>query len=372
MTLRLALGQIEARAKGLERSLITTAALLIAIGFVLALAASPVAAARTSVDGPFDLALRHAWAALLAGITLSVLSLQSPRMVRRLCVALFVIGLPLLVAVLIFGTEIKGAQRWIRIAGFSLQPSELLKPAVLVLAAWMLAEKESHPTFPGFAAVACIALPVLGLFLSQPDLGQTALLSMSLIAVMFLAGAPLSWLGVALVLAGGAGAAAYVIHPYARDRIDIFLHPDKGGQIGKALETIKSGGIFGRGPGEGQMKMSLPDAHADFVYAVAAEEFGLLLSLGLPLLYGWIAWRGLALSQSAASPFARLAAGGLISLLVLQASIHVAVNLGAIPTKGMTLPLVSFGGSSMLGSAITLGLALALLRRETHGERLDA
>lgn len=368
MTLRIELGGIEARARGLERSVITAAALLIAIGFVLALAASPVAAARTSVDGAFELARRHAWAALIAGITLCALSLISQRMVRRLCVAVFAIGVPLLVAVLVFGVEIKGAHRWLHIAGASLQPSELVKPAVVVLAAWMLAEKQAQPSFPGYLALAMIAVPVLILFLAQPDLGQTALLSASVIATVFLAGAPLWWMGGALVIGAAAAAGAYAFVPYARDRIDIFRSSDTTGQIGKALETIRSGGVFGRGPGEGEMKMSLPDAHADFVYAVAAEEFGLLLSLGLPMLYGWIAWRGLALAHSAASPFARLAAGGLICLFVLQASIHVAVNLGAIPTKGMTLPLVSYGGSSMLGSAITLGLALALLRRDTQRE----
>lgn len=365
-----ALGGIEARARGLERSLITAAALLIAIGFVLALAASPVAAARTSIDGVFELAVRHAWAVLLAGIALCGLSLLSPRSVRRFCVALFVIGLPLLGAVLLFGGEIKGAQRWIHIAGVSLQPSEFLKPAVVVLGAWMLAEKSADPRFPGYGALALIALPVLVLFLIQPDLGQTALLSLTFAAMLFLAGAPLWWAGVGLAIGSAAAAVAYAIYPHARERVADFFDPDKsGGQVGKALQTISSGGVFGRGPGEGVMKMSLPDAHADFVYAVAAEEFGLLLSLGLPLLYGWIAWRGLSLSQAgSATPFAKLASSGLITLFVLQASIHVAVNVGSIPAKGMTLPLVSYGGSSMLGSAITLGLALALLRQETRKE----
>lgn len=368
------LSGIEARASRLERSLITAAALLIAIGFVLALAASPVAAARTpSIDGVFELAVRHAWAVLVAGSALCGLSLLSARSVRRFCVALFLIGLPLLAAVLLFGGEIKGAQRWIRVAGVSVQPSELLKPALVVLGAWMLAEKSASPRFPGYAAIALITIPVLALLLRQPDLGQTALICLALASMVFLAGAPLWWSGVGLAIGSAAAAAVYKFYPHARDRFTAFFDPDKAsGQVGKALETISSGGVFGRGPGEGIMKMSLPDAHADFVYAVAAEEFGLLLSLGLPLLYGWIAWRGLSLSQTAATPFARLASGGLITLFVLQASIHVAVNLGSIPAKGMTLPLVSFGGSSMLGSAITLGLALALLRREPSEEAANA
>lgn len=371
MTLAAALGGIETRARGLERSLITAASLLVAIGFVLALAASPVAAARTSIDGVFELAIRHAWAVLLAGVTLCVLSLVSPRMVRRVCVALFLIGLPLLLAVLLFGGEIKGAQRWIHVGGVSLQPSELLKPAVVVLSAWMLSEKAAEPRFPGFAAMALIALPVLGLLFAQPDFGQTALLCTTLVAMLFLAGAPMWWMGLALAIGTASAGAAYAIYPHVRARVDGFFDPDKGGgQVGKALQTISSGGVFGRGPGEGTLKMSLPDAHADFVYAVAAEEFGLLLSLGLPLLYGWIAWRGLTLTQTAATPFTKLASGGLISLFVLQAAIHVAVNVGSIPAKGMTLPLVSYGGSSMLGSAITLGLILALLRRETRTEAI--
>lgn len=368
MTPMAALAGIEARAKGLESSLITAFALLIAIGFVLALAASPVVAARTSVDGAFALALRHAWAVLLAGGVIGALSLLSPRAVRRLCAAIFLIGLPMLVLVLIFGTQIKGAQRWLHLGGQSLQPSELLKPAIIVLAAWMLAEKQAQPRFPGYGALALILGPVLALLLMQPDLGQTALLCLAVMALLFVAGAPMWWAGLALILGGAAARAAYLFYPHARDRFDAFFHPSKEGQVATALQTISSGGVFGRGPGEGVMKMSLPDAHADFVYAVAAEEFGLLLSLGLPLLYAWIGWRGLRLAQSAATPFARLAASGLISLFVLQAAIHLAVNLSLVPAKGMTLPLVSYGGSSMLGSAITLGLALALLRKDTEGE----
>ena len=249
-------------------------------------------------------------------------------------------------------------------AGFSFQPSEVLKPALVTLVAWMVAEKLKTPSFPGYLASGALFAPAALLLLLQPDIGQTALLAAGVAVVLFLGGAPLIWAPIGAGAAAAAGGLLYWLVPYVRARIDAFLDPAQTGyQVSKALSTISSGGLFGRGPGEGRAKMSLPDAHGDFIYAVAAEEFGLILSVGLLALYAAIAWRGLAAAQAAPDPFRRLAAGGLFAMFAFQAAIHVAVNLDLAPTKGMTLPLVSHGGSSMLGSALTLGVAVALVRR---------
>lgn len=318
------------------------------------------------MSAPFALAWRHVFSALVAVLALLALSLLTAREVRRFSLGLFLVSLALLVLVLALGPEVKGARRWLSLAGVSVQPSEFIKPTLVVLFGWMLAERGRSESFPGYQAAGVLAAPVLLLLLAQPDVGQTALLTATLIGVLFLSGARVLWALAAGALATAVGGFAYITYPHVRDRIDGLFDP--GYQVKRALAAIASGGPFGRGPGEGVAKMTLPDAHADFIFAVAAEEFGLLASLGLTGLYGWIAARGLARAQSAQALFPRLAASGLILLFSLQAAIHIAVNLSLAPAKGMTLPFVSFGGSAMLGSAITLGLALALLRQPGPSE----
>lgn len=359
--LREALARAQARAQGIDRGLYGAALGLIACGFVLALASSPVAAARLQLDGAFALAWRHALAGVLAAVLLSMLSMLGPKGVRRVAAGLFLLVMPMLVLVLVAGPEVKGARRWLHFVGYSLQPSEWLKPALVVLVAWMLSEKARSPRFPGYLVSAMLAAPTLVLLLRQPDVGQTALLSVTLLVLLFLSGAPVAWAMAALLALAPLGAVAYAVFPHVRARVDGLFDP--GEQVQRAQDAILSGGVLGRGPGEGVAKMRLPDAHADFIYAVAAEEFGILLSIGLPGVYAWIAARGLGAAQAAQDPFPRLAASGLISLFALQAAIHIAVNLNLAPAKGITLPFLSFGGSAMIGSAVTLGLALALLRR---------
>jgi cell division protein FtsW len=227
----------------------------------------------------------------------------------------------------------------------------------------MLGESLRNPRFPGRAvAIGLFALAAIAL-LAQPDVGQTALLALVLGPMLVLSGLALRWVLGGGVLAALSAWAIYSFYPHARDRVDAFLSDGEPGyQVGRALDAIAAGGVFGRGPGEGVIKRSLPDAHADFVFAVAAEEFGLLASLGLIALFGALAFRGLSRASRLNDPFEQLAAAGLIALLVAQAAIHIAVNLSLLPAKGMTLPFISFGGSSMIGSALTLGFCLSLLR----------
>jgi len=346
-----------------DRPLLVIAGILFALGILLSMATSPSATARISIDEAFYFALRQAAYAALGVIVMIASASLDPRQVRRTATVLVGVFLPLCALAAWIGPEVKGAQRWFDFGPFSLQPSEILKPALVVVWAWMLGETMRATRFPGRAvALGLFALTALAL-LAQPDVGQTALLAIVLGPMLALSGLALRWVLGGAVLAAAGAWAIYSFYPHARERVDAFFSDGEPGyQVGRALDAIAAGGVFGRGPGEGVIKRSLPDAHADFVFAVAAEEFGLLASLGLIALFGALAFRGLSRASRLNDPFEQLAAAGLVTLLVAQAGIHIAVNLSLLPAKGMTLPFISFGGSSMIGSALALGFCLSLLR----------
>lgn len=352
------------RVRSYDRPLLIIAASLFALGILFSMATSPSATARIRIEEAFYFAGRQAAYAAVGVVVMLVAAALEPRQVRRAATVLAAVCLPLCVLASIFGPEVKGAQRWFDLGFFSFQPSEILKPAIIVVWAWMLGESMRQPRFPGrLIAIGIYALAAVAL-LSQPDVGQTALLLLCLGPMLILSGMAWRWIVGGGVLAALAAWGIYNIYPHARERVDTFLNPegDAAYQVNSALDAIAAGGVFGRGPGEGVIKRSLPDAHADFVFAVAAEEFGLLASLGLIVLFGALAFRGLSRASRLNEPFEQLAAAGLITLLVVQASIHIAVNLSLLPAKGMTLPFISFGGSSMIGSALALGFCLSLLR----------
>lgn len=352
------------RTRTYDRALLVIAAILFTLGILFSMAASPAATARIRMEEAFYFAGRQAAYAALGVFVMFAAAALDVRTLRRFAVILAAIMLPLCALAGLIAPEVKGASRWIDFGPVSFQPSELLKPALVVVWAWMLSESMRRATFPGRQiAIGIYALAAAAL-LSQPDVGQTALLGLVLAPMLMLSGMALRW-----VLGGGVAAALgalaiYQFYPHARERIDAFLNPESEGgyQVGRALDAIAAGGVFGRGPGEGVVKRSLPDAHADFVYAVAAEEFGLIASLGLIALFGVFAFRGLSRASRLNDPFEQVAAAGLVTLMVAQAAIHIAVNLSLIPAKGMTLPFISFGGSSMIGSALALGFLLSLLR----------
>jgi cell division protein FtsW len=343
-----------------KRAIVYAGGVLIVIGLFLSLTASPAAAARMDFDSAFHFAWRHAAFAAIAAVALVGCALAEARPIRRAGAIGLLAALLLLVIVLLIGHENKGAQRWLMLAGMTFQPAELAKPGLVLFAAWMLAEKATKPRFPGIAAAIAAYGATAGLLILQPDFGQTILLGAALAAMLFLAGAPLQLFLAGGVVSGAGLVAAYHVVPHFKARIGAFIHGNY--QVDQALEAIQSGGILGRGPGEGVVKNALPDVHADFVYAAAAEEFGWLASLGLVALYGWIIWTGLKHAREVSDPFRRLASSGLFLLFGFQAAIHIAVNMNLMPAKGMTLPLVSYGGSAMIGSALTLGCAAALLR----------
>jgi len=352
------------RARTYDRPLLIIAAILFALGILFSMSASPAATARIQIGEAFYFAGRQAAYAACGTVAMLTAAALDPRQIRRAAVIVVAVFLPLALLASIFGNEIKGAQRWFDIGFFSLQPSEILKPALIIVWAWMLGESMKQPGFPGRTVAIALYGATAAVLLSQPDIGQTALLGMCLAPLLILSGVALRYVLGGGVLAMLSAWGIYNFYPHARERVDAFLNPegDAAYQVNRALDAIASGGVFGRGPGEGVIKTRLPDAHADFVFAVAAEEFGLIASVGLIVVFGALAFRGLSRASRLNEPFEQLAAAGLVTLLVAQACIHIAVNLSLLPAKGMTLPFISFGGSSMIGSALALGCCLSLLR----------
>lgn len=349
-----------------DRGLLAAALTLIGLGVALSFASSPAAIlADESISDPFHYSWRMiVWAS--GGTTaMLVASLLSPRGVRRIALLALLGAIVVMAALPFIGNEVKGAARWVNLGPFSLQPSEFAKPGLIVFAAWMFSEAQKGQGVPGVSiAFGAWALTV-GLLLIQPDIGQTLLITTTFMAVFFMAGVPLKWVA-ALAAAGAAGVVGlYFAFSHMRDRLSRFLSPETTDthQIDRASEAIRAGGLVGRGVGEGVMKRSVPDLHTDFIYSVGAEEFGLILSLAMIALYAFIVVRGMRRAMKLTDPFEQTAAAGLFMLIGLQACINIAVNLNLIPTKGMTLPFISYGGSSMLAMGLTMGLALALTRR---------
>ena len=349
-----------------DRGLLSAALLLMAFGVALSFASSPAAIlADESISDPFHYSWRMiVWAMGGAGAMLTM-SLLSPRGVRRIAVLGLLGAIVVMAALPFIGDEVKGAARWINLGPFSLQPSEFAKPSLIVFAAWMFAEGQKGEGVPGVSIAFGFWALTVGLLLIQPDIGQTLLITTTFMCVFFMAGVPLKWMAVLAAAAAGGVVSLYFMFGHMRDRLSRFTNPETTDthQIDRASEAISAGGLVGRGVGEGVMKRHVPDLHTDFIYSVGAEEFGLMLSLAIIGLYAFIVVRGMRRAMKLNDPFEQTAAAGLFVLIGLQASINVAVNLNLIPTKGMTLPFISYGGSSMLAMGLTMGLALALTRR---------
>ncbi len=348
----------------IDRELLAALILLMACGMVLSFAASPPVAERLGLD-PWHFIIRHAEFCVPALGVLIGASFLNHRQARVVALVTLIISVALLWATLKFGTEVKGARRWMSFAGQSIQPSEFVKPAFAVIGAWLFSESMVLKNVPGKMIATAIMLVIVGGLLLQPDIGQTALILATWAGLMFLAG--ISWWFIFGLAGAGVGLlfGAYALFPHFAKRVDSFLNPDAGGntyQIDRALQSLLEGGWFGRGPGESIAKKLIPDAHADYVFSAAAGEFGILFCMVLVGLIAFIAVRAMMAAQRQSSLFSRLAAATLAIQFGLQSSINLAVNLNLIPPKGMTLPFVSYGGTSMIAIALGMGLMLALTR----------
>ncbi|MBI1261199.1 MAG: putative lipid II flippase FtsW [Rhizobiales bacterium] len=336
---------------------------LMLVGGVLALAASPAVAMRIHLP-PFHFVYRQLIFLAPALVIMFGVSLLNVRQVRRLAVLVFLVSFALMCLTLVIGPEVKGAHRWLGVGPFSIQPSEFVKPAFIVLAAWMFAEAQRVPGFPGTFIALGLYAAVVGVLALQPDFGQLMLITMVFGAIFFMAGLSWAWIGSLATVAVVGAISAYSLMPHVASRVDRFLTPESGDtyQIDRALDAFHTGGFFGRGPGEGEVKRILPDAHTDFIFAVAAEEYGVIAGLIIIGLFCFIVMRTLNRVMEEPDLFVQFAACGLTSLFGLQALINMAVNVNLIPSKGMTLPFISYGGSSLLALAFTMGMLLALTR----------
>jgi cell division protein FtsW len=345
-------------------TLAATGALMLA-GVVLSLAASPPVASRLGLD-PFYFVNRHILYLVPAIAVMLAVSFLSPRQIRRLAVIVFVVSLVMVALTPVFGDEIKGARRWLIVFGINLQPSEFLKPAFVILVAWLFGESAKRPDMPANAMSLLMLIMVVTFLVLQPDFGQTMLVVLVWSALFFMAGMRVVWVFGIAGIAGAGLVAAYYTVPHVARRIQHFLNPAAGDtfNIDIATESFMRGGWFGRGPGEGTVKRILPESHTDFVFAVAAEEFGVVLCLVLVALYAFIVIRALVRAMHNDDQFTRFAAAGLAILFGSQAAINIAVNIHLIPAKGMTLPFISYGGSSMISLAYTMGMLLALTREQ--------
>jgi cell division protein FtsW len=352
--------------------------LLMGSGLVLSLAASPPIAEKYNLEY-FYFVRRHAALLLPAVAIMFAASTLTPKQIRRTSFVIFLVGIALMLLILFLGPEVKGAKRWLQLGSFSLQPSEFVKPAFIVLTAWLFNESQKRKDVPGLELAILIYAMFALLLVLQPDFGQTLLITLVWGALFYMAGLNLVWIA-ALVAVGIAGlVTAYFLVPHVASRIDRFLDPASGDtyQTDRSMDSFLHGGWFGRGPGEGTVKDVLPDSHTDFIFAVAAEEYGLIACLILLTLFAFIVLRGLSKASQEPDGFIRHAVAGLVMLFGLQTLINMAVNVGLLPAKGMTLPFISYGGSSLLAMALTMGFALGLTRKRPmvgqlkHPARVD-
>jgi len=347
-----------------DRPMVSLVLVLLLTGLVFSFAASPPVAERLGLES-LHFVVRHALYVPVAVAVMLGVSMLTPRQIRRTALVMLVVFLALLVLVLFVGEEIKGSRRWLFIAGMSIQPSELIKPAFIVITAWLFAEGSRRPDVPGKMLAVALLVITATLLVAEPDLGQTVLFVAVWGALFFLAGVN------TIVVAGLGGLgliglfSAYYAFPHVAGRINRFLDPESGDnfQIMTAMQSFERGGWSGTGPGEGIMKRVLPDSHTDFVFAVVGEEFGILLCLLIVALFSALVMRGLMQAFRRNSAFERMAIAGLATQIGIQAFINMGVNLHILPAKGMTLPFISYGGSALISSAITMGFLLALSRR---------
>jgi len=338
---------------------------LMLAGVVLSLAASPPVAGRLGLD-PFYFVNRHILFLLPSIAVMLGVSFLNPQQIRRLSLVIFAVSLVLAAATPFFGPEIKGARRWLVLFSVSIQPSEFLKPAFVIIVAWLFGESSKRPDMPANTFALMLLLAVVVLLVLQPDFGQTMLIALVWSALFFMAGMRVIWVFGIASLAGVGLLSAYYTVPHVARRIQRFLDPASGDtfNIDIATESFMRGGWFGKGPGEGTVKRLLPESHTDFVFAVAAEEFGIALCLVIVALFAFIVIRMLLRAMRNDDPFARFSAAGLTILFATQSAINMAVNLHLIPAKGMTLPFISYGGSSMISLGYAMGMLLALTREQ--------
>lgn len=350
--------------KVIDQQTIIAMVILLAFSLMLVTTASPAVANRIGLTDNY-FSSRHVVFLTLAVIIILTFSLLDKKWIRRLAILGFLGSLVMLVLVKFYGFEVKGATRWINIGGFSYQPSEFMKPFFAVVTGWILS-LHYHEDFPSFKVCFILFLCVAALLIIQPDFGMLVMVSAVFGIQLFVAGLPIIWLFIAIFASVFGSIGAYLLLPHVASRINRFLDPvnSENYQVTRSLEAFESGGLYGKGPGEGSVKQFLPDSHTDFIFAVAGEEFGAIICLMIIITFAYIVIRILVNLLHEDDKFIQIAAIGIISQFGLQAVINMGVSLNLLPTKGMTLPFISYGGSSTLAISIGMGMLLGLTKRK--------
>lgn len=355
-----------------DKVLLALLTAIILIGIFLNFSASPSVANRIGV-GTFHFIKRQLFFLPIAYALMLYLSMQSLKNIRRTAVIGYVVTIFLMILTLFWGEETKGASRWIRILGFSMQPSEFIKPCFAVVAAWLFDGQKKYRDFPGDILSIGLFVFTVGLLLLQPDVGMSIVVSLIWLFQFFLAGLSIVFVIIMGLLGLGLLVLAYFVFPHVQVRVQQFLTSDNNlsYQVKKSLEAFQNGNFFGMGPGEGIVKVNIPDAHTDFIFAVAAEEYGMLLCLVIVGLFACVVVRSMIISCKDNNLFIILSASALSASFGLQGIINMASTLHLMPTKGMTLPFISYGGSSLLATALGMGMLLAITRKNVHAEDKD-
>lgn len=360
------------RYRNLDKSILYGAFILILFGVFLTLAASPAVAERNNSNS-FHFIYRQFIFIIPAIVVMIGTAMLSVQQIRRLSGLVLIGAVGCMIFVLVFGTEIKGAKRWIHILGIGLQPSEFVKPAFAVVCAWLLASGRLIKKFPGYLLAIALYAVIIALLFSQPDIGMVLTVSAIFGVQLLLSGIPMALVSILGLLFAGLVPIAYFCFDHVHARIDRFLNPEAGEayQVEKSLETLQNAGWFGKGPGEGVVKYELPDAHTDFILAVSAEEFGFILTVVLVCVFAFILLRGFWLIRQENNYFCQIAVGGLLTQIAFQAIVNMGSTLNLLPTKGMTLPFISYGGSSLVSIGFAFGIILGLIHSRTLSRGLE-
>ncbi|MDR2667173.1 MAG: putative lipid II flippase FtsW [Holosporales bacterium] len=351
-----------------DRMLLFVILSIISIGIWISIASTPSVALKLGFP-PFHFVKKHVLAVPIAIFLIVFISCFQAKHIRKFSIIGYVLCLLLIIATLFFGVETKGARRWLAISKLSIQPSEFLKPTLTVITAWLISEQYMDRKFPGILiSIVSILIPI-PLLLLQPDVGMTIIIIGTWFGQLFISGLSIFMIGTFLISSLAAMAGLYFTFPHFTDRIDKFITNSDTDvdiyQIKKSIEAFKNGGLFGKGPGEGVVKTLVPDSHSDFVFAVIGEEFGFIMCFAIVFLFVVFITRALVKAMQSSSIFIFTAVFGILFQIALQVLINICTSLNLIPTKGMTLPFISYGGSSMLSTAISIGVLLALTKRNT-------
>ena len=341
---------------------------IILIGILISIASTPAIALKLGLP-PFAFFKQHIAIVIISIVAILVASSLQIKHIKKLFLLGYVVCICLIVLTLFFGADIKGAKRWITIFGFSLQPAEFIKPSITILSAWLISEQYRNKNFPGILLSSLAIFITISLLLAQPDLGMSFLIVSSWIGQLFISGVSLFTLSIFAILCIGALSSLYFIFPHFADRIDKFLTKSGDGndiyQVTKSLEAFKNGGFFGKGPGEGVIKTLIPDSHSDFVFSVIGEEFGFFSCFVIICLFSAFIIRSLLKVMNSSDLFKFSATFGILFQMLIQILINISTSLNLIPTKGMTLPFISYGGSSFLASSISIGVILAITKKNS-------